>query len=69
MLISELMKILQGYLAEHGDLPTLTDAAVNGYGEAKMSIPWPVVVRVDGDRMIAGFSPNYSEDLPKAVWL
>lgn len=70
MTISEVIAKLQTIQAEHGDLPVVVEQ-VSSFRADELSVSYidlSVERCLDG-RIIFEESPNYSEDLPKVVWV
>jgi len=65
MLISELIELLQGYLAEYGDIPAVVTTGESEMAETAVAC---LVALVDG-RMIWSHEVDNFADLPKAVRL
>lgn len=70
MSISEVIAELQTIQAEHGDLPVVIEDQKYLCNDEVFALSVALSVeRFHNGRIIFEDSPNYSEDLPKVVWV
>lgn len=71
MTITEYIKQLEHLRELHGDLPVVVECVPlsDEGGEIEYENSLPSIARVSRGHLVFSFSPNYSTDLPKVVWV
>jgi hypothetical protein len=71
MTITEYIARLEQFRAEHGDLEVVLeqDLLAESVGAVAYDDSYPTVERASRGKIVFRHSPEYSEDLPKVVWV